>query len=87
MITASSRQIIGDINALTRQLRELDVPRPLAMFKTLFRPSDGYDESWFHLLRVWSEIEEMYDSESFGESKIRQVPAERSCPVKCPVLV
>ncbi|KAL5530365.1 hypothetical protein ACEPAF_6623 [Sanghuangporus sanghuang] len=73
LVTASSRHIISEINALTRQLRELDVPRPLAMFKTLFRPSETYEEareSWFQVLRVWSEIDEMYDSESFDGHRL-----------------
>ncbi|KAH8118397.1 hypothetical protein DFH11DRAFT_1502531 [Phellopilus nigrolimitatus] len=67
LITASSRQIIGDINSLSRQLRELDVPRPLAMFKTLFRPHSSGEtrEPWFQALRIWSDIEDICDSESF----------------------
>ena len=68
-VTASSRQVIADINALTRQLAQLDVPRPLAMFKTLFRPhatGEAY-ESWFQALRIWSDIEDICDSDSFGE--------------------
>ncbi|KAI5123410.1 hypothetical protein M0805_006116 [Coniferiporia weirii] len=67
LITASSRQIIADINTLTRQLRELDVPRPLAMFKTLFRPHAPGEvtQPWFQALRVWSDIEDICDSESF----------------------
>ncbi|KAL5527446.1 hypothetical protein ACEPAG_6237 [Sanghuangporus baumii] len=73
LVTASSRHIIGEINTVSRQLRELDVPRPLAMFKTLFRPSETYEEareSWFQVLRVWSEIDEMYDSESFDGHRL-----------------
>lgn len=73
LITASSRQIIGDINVLSRQLRDLDVPRPLAMFKTLFQPSPSQgepNESWFRALHVWSEIDEIYDSETFDGHRL-----------------
>ena len=71
-VTASSRQIIGDINALSRHLRELNVPRPAAMFRMLFQPHQGQGQGstsapWFQAVNVWSEIEDIYDSESFGE--------------------
>ena len=69
LITASSRQIIGDINALTRQLGQLDVPRPLAMFRRLFYDQSTVDvrDPWFRAVRVWSDIEDVCDSDSFGE--------------------
>ena len=68
-VTASSRQIIGDINALSRQLRDLNVPRPAAMFRTLFQPRRREEEGepWFQVMQAWSDIEDIYDSESFGE--------------------
>ena len=76
LITASSRQIIADINVLTRQLSTLDVPRPLAMFGTLFQPqSQSSADSrgpWFRALRVWSDIEDVCDSDSFGEQLYSQ---------------
>lgn len=80
-ITATSRQIIGDINALSRQLRELNVPRPTAVFRTLFQPRHGGSSSsapWFQAMQVWSEIEDIYDSESFGELRFQLVVFDRS---------
>lgn len=79
LITASSRQIIGDINALSRQLRELNVPRPTAVFRTLFRPGGGgSSDPWFQAMQVWSEIEDIYDSESFGELKFHLFESDRT---------
>ncbi len=68
LVTAQSRQIITDINVLTRQFSQIDVPRPLAMFKTLFRPGRNGEERepWFQALKVWSDIEDICDSDSFG---------------------
>ncbi|TDL29392.1 hypothetical protein BD410DRAFT_833705 [Rickenella mellea] len=67
LLTASSRQIIADINAISRQVSHIDVPRPLAMFKTLFRPTAASEakDPWFEALRVWSDIEDICESESF----------------------
>ncbi|KLO10231.1 hypothetical protein SCHPADRAFT_832797, partial [Schizopora paradoxa] len=67
LVTAQSRQVITDINVLTRQFSQIDVPRPLAMFKTLFRPGRSGEERepWFQALKVWSDIEDICDSDSF----------------------
>ena len=70
-VTATSRQVIGDINALSRQLRDLNVPRPTAVFRLLFQPRQGgTPDPWFQAMQVWSEIEDVYDSESFGEFQV-----------------
>ena len=78
-ITATSRSIISDIYALSRQFSSIDVPRPLAMLYTLLRlrPPDSAnyasDGVWFKALRVWNEIGEISESESFGGSLLEHV--------------
>jgi hypothetical protein len=75
LLTATSRSVIADIHKLSRQLSKVDVPRPLAMFYTLFRlkppehvgGQDVYDPL-FQALRVWTELGDMSESESFGTS-------------------
>lgn len=76
-ITATSRSVISDIYSLARQLCYVDIPKPLAMLFILFRlkppdkpRSSAGGESWFQGLRVWTEIGEICESESFGESPI-----------------
>lgn len=65
-ITATSRSVIADIYSLTRQLCYVDVPKPLAMLYTLFRLTPPEDSAWFQGLRVWTEIGDICESESFG---------------------
>jgi hypothetical protein len=73
LLTATSREIISDIHALSRQLSEVDIPRPLAMLCTLFgaRPPDTslseHGDTLFQAMRVWTEIGDISESESFGE--------------------
>ncbi|TFK43881.1 hypothetical protein BDQ12DRAFT_596847 [Crucibulum laeve] len=72
-ITATSRSVIGDIHRLSRQLSSVDVPRPLAVFCTLFRiqpPIVGFfgqnsDDPLFQALRVWTDVGDICESESF----------------------
>ena len=57
---------------MTRQLCYVDVPKPLAMLCILFRlkqpePTTAGSEPWFQGLRVWTEIGDVCESESFGE--------------------
>lgn len=72
-ITATSRSVISDIYSLARQLCYVDIPKPLAMLYILFRlkPPDAKpgsrDSSWFQGMRVWTEIGDICESESFGE--------------------
>ncbi|KZW04144.1 hypothetical protein EXIGLDRAFT_758444 [Exidia glandulosa HHB12029] len=70
MITASSREIISDIHFLTKQLAELDVPRPKAMLATLFGKRSEAGEPWFQASRVWSELGDICESESFDDNRI-----------------
>lgn len=77
-LTATSRSVISDIHKLSRQLSSVDVPRPLAMICTLFRlrpPNLGFlgrqsDGPLFQALRVWNDIGDISESESFGNSVI-----------------
>jgi len=66
-ITATSREIIADISSLTRQLSEFDIPKPIAMLHTLFRlrRSEKMREPWFRALEVWTEVDEILESDSF----------------------
>ena len=72
-MTATSRSVISDIYSLARQLCNLDIPKPLAMLYILFRlkPPDAKrkntDSSWFQGMRVWTEIGDICESESFGK--------------------
>ncbi|KAJ7098640.1 hypothetical protein B0H15DRAFT_772084 [Mycena belliarum] len=68
VLTATSRAVISDIHALARQLSALDVPRPVAMFCTLLRlqpPRPGFGAPLFQALRVWTEIGDLCENESF----------------------
>jgi len=72
-ITATSRSVISDIYALARQLCYIDIPKPLAMMYILFRfqqpeqvsPTSANSDPWFQGLRVWTEIGEICENESF----------------------
>jgi len=69
-ITATSRSVISDIYSLARKLCYVDIPKPLAMLYILFRlkqpsPAATNSDPWFQGLRVWTEIGEICESESF----------------------
>lgn len=78
-VTATSRSVIGDIHRLSRQLSSVDVPRPLAVLCTLFRirPSNhGFlaqysNEALFQALRVWTDVGDICENESFGGCQLR----------------
>ncbi|KAG6866126.1 hypothetical protein C0991_008434 [Blastosporella zonata] len=68
----TSRSVIADIHRLSHQLSSVDVPRPLAMLCTLFRlnvseSSRSGNDILFHGLRVWTEMGDVCENESFGE--------------------
>ncbi|KAF9462062.1 hypothetical protein BDZ94DRAFT_1298853, partial [Collybia nuda] len=69
ILTATSRSVIADIHKLSRQLSAVDVPRPLAMLCTLFRlrlPQRlENSDPLFQGLRVWTEIGDICENESF----------------------
>ncbi|KAG1793506.1 uncharacterized protein HD556DRAFT_1374309 [Suillus plorans] len=73
LITATSRTLIADIHALVRQFSIVDIPKPSKIFSALLprvfiKESVGSDP-WFRVLRIWSEIEELNESESFDGHK------------------
>ncbi|KAJ7865692.1 hypothetical protein B0H13DRAFT_2067523 [Mycena leptocephala] len=73
VLTATSRSVITEIHQLSRQLSVIDVPRPIAIICTLFRlqpPRAGFlarniDDPLFQALRVWTEIGDICENESF----------------------
>ncbi|KAJ7368967.1 hypothetical protein DFH08DRAFT_676026 [Mycena albidolilacea] len=77
VLTATSRSVITDIHQLSRQLSVIDVPRPIALVCTLFRlqpPRAGFlarniDDPLFQALRVWTEIGDICENESFDGHK------------------
>ena len=68
-LTATSRSIIADMFQLSRQLSTVDIPRPLAVIYTLFRlsPPERLNNPLFRALRVWTDIGDISESESFGK--------------------
>lgn len=73
LITATSRTIIADIHALVRQLSVVDIPKPSKILSALLPRVVVKDsvssDPWFRVLRIWSEIEEFSESESFDGHK------------------
>ncbi|KAJ7682094.1 hypothetical protein DFH06DRAFT_1160207 [Mycena polygramma] len=77
VLTATSRSVITEIHQLSRQLSVIDVPRPIAIVCTLFRlqpPRAGFlarnfDDPLFQALRVWTEIGDICENESFDGHK------------------
>ncbi|KAF8076768.1 hypothetical protein FPV67DRAFT_1559159 [Lyophyllum atratum] len=65
----TSHSVIADIHRISRQLSFVDVPRPIAMVSTLFRlnlPHYARDaDPLFHGLRIWTEMGDICESESF----------------------
>ncbi|KAH7105629.1 hypothetical protein BKA62DRAFT_612867 [Auriculariales sp. MPI-PUGE-AT-0066] len=70
LLTTSSRDIITDIHFMTRQLAELDIPRPSAVFATLFGKREQAREPWFQGCRIWSEIGDVLESDSFDDARV-----------------
>ena len=70
VITATSRDSIGDIRSLSQYLSELDAPKPTSLLRNLLGlahiPTDR--ESWFQISRMWTEVDDVCENESFGES-------------------
>ena len=71
-VTATSRALISDIHALSTQLARVDIPKPIALLFALFRieRTGRWREPWFRALRVWSEIGDVCESDSFGEHRL-----------------
>jgi hypothetical protein len=70
-VTASTRTVIGDIHRLSRRMSSVDIPRPVAVISTLFRLRSLdtlLDNPLFHAVQVWTDVTDISESESFGES-------------------
>ena len=67
-VTATSKDTIGDVHALSRCLAQLDVPKPSAILRTLFRlsPDHLWNNAWFRGLSMWNEVNDVSECESFG---------------------
>jgi len=72
VITATSRHSIGDIHSLSQYLSELDAPRPTSLLRSVLGlarlPTER--EPWFQISRMWTEIDDVCENESFGESAV-----------------
>jgi len=80
-MTATSREIITDIHTLTRQISDVELPKPLAMFSLLFRKGNASKrEGWFEALKCWSEIGDVAESESWGELVIHSLTLHYKAP-------
>jgi hypothetical protein len=70
---------------MSRQFSSVDVPRPLAMFCTLFRlkiPDRARNAApLFRALRIWTEMGDISETESFGEARLFiSSVASNKCP-------
>lgn len=74
-VTATSKGTIGDVHALSRYLSSLDVPKPGAILCTLFRLSSDHRwrDAWFRGVRMWNEVNDISECESFGASALHSV--------------
>ncbi len=69
IVTATSRAVIADIHTMASHLAQIDVPRPVAVLHALLgmKMEYAWRQPWFRALQVWSEVEDVCESESFGE--------------------
>ncbi|KAH9077059.1 hypothetical protein EDB83DRAFT_2217615 [Lactarius deliciosus] len=65
VITATSRDAIGDVRSLSQQLAELDAPKPTSLLRSLWAHSPAGRESWFQISRMWTEVDDVCENESF----------------------
>lgn len=67
VITATSRDAIGDVHSLSQQLAELDAPKPTSLLRSLcgWTHSPAERESWFQISRMWTEVDDVCENESF----------------------
>ncbi|KIJ63170.1 hypothetical protein HYDPIDRAFT_113768 [Hydnomerulius pinastri MD-312] len=68
LITATSRSIISDIHALMRHFCIVDVPKPLSVLHNFLwsrPPANRGEEPWFRALRIWTEVDDISETESF----------------------
>ncbi|KAK7696222.1 hypothetical protein QCA50_000875 [Cerrena zonata] len=67
ILTATSREVIADIHCLSSQLAQVDIPKPVAVLFALFgvKRTGRWKDPWFRAIRVWSEINDVCESDSF----------------------
>ncbi|KAF8528843.1 hypothetical protein BU17DRAFT_79998 [Hysterangium stoloniferum] len=64
-LTATSRGMIADIYHITQQWSEIDIPTPYSVLSRVLPFVATTDDKWFPMLRVWSEVGDICDAESF----------------------
>jgi len=73
LITATSRALISDIHTLVHRCCAVDVPRPISILRTFLRacpPKNKLGEDvWFKAARVWAEVDDVSETESFDGHK------------------
>ena len=69
LLTATSRNVITDIYHAAQQWTEVDMPRPLMLLSRVFGRKTAPRDPWFPVLRIWSEVGDICDAESFGASR------------------
>lgn len=69
ILTATSRSVIADIHALSSQFAQLDVPKPVSVLFAIFgvERKGRWADPWFRAVRIWSEVGDVCESDSFGE--------------------
>lgn len=66
LLTAPSRTLIADLTTLGSQWSSLSVPRPLAaLYSLLGLQPPKNTPTRYHLLQAWTELGEVWESESF----------------------
>jgi len=67
VITATSRDAIGDFHSLSQHFVEIDAPTPTSFLRSLvgWARSPAERESWFQISRMWTEVDDVCENESF----------------------
>jgi hypothetical protein len=73
-LSAAERGTIVNIQMLIRELSALDCLYPRLFTSLLFRGNSGDKQRplLFRALRIWTEVLEIYDNESFGMQPVIQ---------------
>ncbi|KAI0375932.1 hypothetical protein BV20DRAFT_959993 [Pilatotrama ljubarskyi] len=71
-LTATSKDTISDVHALAHTLSQLDVPKPWAVLRALFRLSGDsarWENTWFRGLSMWNEVNNISECDTFDGHK------------------
>ncbi|KAI0660716.1 hypothetical protein C8Q70DRAFT_971861 [Cubamyces menziesii] len=70
-LTATSKDTISDVHALAHTLSQLDIPKPWAVLRALFRlsPDTRWENTWFRGLSMWNEVNNISECETFDGHK------------------